>query len=278
MRLSSSSATEGIRKVGSTSSSLFWGAILSGMAALLGIVAVLQYRSNIQLSTAAEIRAGSNLQSLMMNWGLDFYGELSTVCIALQVGPDSGERDSWEDFTHRYAEWSHAGINHDAAESIYSNPDLIENIYVWVTSQREKSRMLHLGADANILAIVHAITHHAQRHSGFPERLISGQSRVDWIVVVLNANTIQKWILPELAKRYFDQGEGREYKLAVIATGQMPQVFYSSDPGFGSQDIDAADSTMNIFSPSPESAEGQRWMSAKNGRREHRAGWHRISC
>src|SRR5207244_5377640 len=90
------------------------------------IVAVLQYRSNIQLSTAAEIRAGSNLQSLMMNWGLDFYGELSTVCIALQVGPDSGERDSWEDFTHRYAEWSHAGINHDAAESIYSNPDLIE--------------------------------------------------------------------------------------------------------------------------------------------------------
>src|SRR5207302_6872453 len=141
-----SSATEGIRKVGSTSSSLFWGAILSGMAALLGIVAVLQYRSNIQLSTAAEIRAGSNLQSLMMNWGLDFYGELSTVCIALQVGPDSGERDSWEDFTHRYAEWSHAGINHDAAESIYSNPDLIENIYVWVTSQSEKPRLLHLGA------------------------------------------------------------------------------------------------------------------------------------
>jgi len=353
MRLSSSSATEGIRKVGSTSSSLFWGAILSGMAALLGIVAVLQYRSNIQLSTAAEIRAGSNLQSLMMNWGLDFYGELSTVCIALQVGPDSGERDSWEDFTHRYAEWSHAGINHDAAESIYSNPDLIENIYVWVTSQSEKPRLLHLGADtdtienanvpanlrtllarlqanssslplalrawalhdspgkrrpadgdhlsplnllqsnalhllrsngetgwqfdANIPAIVHPIIHHAHRHSGFPERLISGQSRVDWIVVVLNANTIQKRILPELAKRYFDQGEGREYKLAVIATGQMPQVFYSSDPGFGSQDIDAADSTMNIFSPSPESAEGQRWLSAKNGRPAPRAEWHRFS-
>jgi signal transduction histidine kinase len=288
----------------------------------------------------------------MMNWGLDFYGELSTICIALQVGPDSGERDTWEDFTHRYSEWSHAGLNQDSVETIYSNPDLIENIYIWVTSQRSNPRLLRLAADtdtiensnappnlrtlltrlqansanlplalnawalhdssgkrlaanddplsslnlpesnalhllrsngetgwqfdASIPAIVHPIIHHAHQHSAFRHQPTS-QSPVDWIVVVLQPDTIQKRILPELAKRYFEQGEGRQYEVAVIATGQTPRLFYSSDLGFGSRDIDAADSTMNIFAPPPESAEGRRWRSVGSGASGPSTEWHRFS-
>ena len=81
---------------------LFWIAVLSGMASLLIIVAVLQYRWTRQLSVATEARIGSTLEPLMMGWHLDFYGELSAICVALQVGPDSGARDNWNDYLHRY--------------------------------------------------------------------------------------------------------------------------------------------------------------------------------
>ena len=55
------------------------------MALLWVIVATLQYRWATQLSAATEVRIGSNLQSLMTTWHRDFYGELSAICIAMQV-------------------------------------------------------------------------------------------------------------------------------------------------------------------------------------------------
>src|SRR5437016_8092821 len=87
-------------------SSVFRIAILSGMALLWAIVAVLQYKWATQLSAAAEVRIGSNLQSLMTRWQRDLYDELSAVCVALQVGPDSGAHDAWNDYLQRYAEWT----------------------------------------------------------------------------------------------------------------------------------------------------------------------------
>jgi len=132
MQLSFNSATEGVRKAVSQRASLL---LPVGMTVLLIIVAVLQYRWTTQLNEATEVRVGSNLQSSMMAWNLDFYGELSAICIALQVGPDSGARDSWDDYLQRYAEWSRAETGPDSLENIYKNPDLDENVYIWETSQ-----------------------------------------------------------------------------------------------------------------------------------------------
>src|ERR1700745_2292780 len=93
-------------------SSLFQIAVLSGMALLWAIVATLQYKWAAQLGAATEVRLGSNLQSLMTRWHRDLYDELSAICIALQVGPDSGARDAWIDYLQRYAEWRRgAAIN-----------------------------------------------------------------------------------------------------------------------------------------------------------------------
>jgi len=117
------------------------------MAALLIMVAVLQYRWTKQLSVATEARIGSTLQPLMMGWHLDLYGELSAICVALQVGPDSGSRDNWNDYLRRYVEWSHAPMNRESVENIYANPDLIGNIYIWETSGRAMPRLLRLNAD-----------------------------------------------------------------------------------------------------------------------------------
>jgi signal transduction histidine kinase len=298
------------------------------MASLLIMVAVLQYRWTRELSVAAEARIGSTLQPLMLGWHLDFYSELSAICVALQVGPDAGARDNWNDYLHRYVDWSH-----ESEENIYANPGLIKNIYIWETSDSAKLRLLRLNANAakiEILSVpqdlqpllarlqanssslsvglrawefpdasagqrssrngrvsrpasqrsdimtgwqfeksIPAIVHPIIDNGRFPLQLdaqpLNRQKPVNWIVVVLNLDYIQRKILPDLTKRYFNGPEGLEYKLAVIDSGRIPGLIYSSDVAFPSSNHGAFDSRMNIFGPPPETLEGHFWQTIKNG-------------
>ncbi len=318
--------------------------VLLAMTALLIIVAVLQYRWTAGLNDAMEVRLGSSLQSSMTAWVLDFYGELSAICVALQVGPDSGARDNWDDYIQRYAEWSRAELEPNPLENIYRNPDLIENIYIWETSRGLKTHLLRLNAhtrtlepsqesqalqpllerlqesssslllalrawkfpapppehhsvsdsrlsplrllrsnaitgwqfDATIPAIVHPIVPPSNPQLQQGARVRSIQDPVDWIIVVFNLETIQKRVLPGLAKRYFDKGNGLDYKLAVIATGQTHRLIYSSDSGFGDQTFATYDSIMDIFGPPPESVEGHFWEAVRNSELQGTK-WHQFS-
>jgi hypothetical protein len=89
------------------------------MVVLLATVAVLQYRWTNEASAAAEIRMGTELESLMMKWHADLYGEFSAICIAMQVAPDSGARDTWNDYLERYVEWRDA-LSHETLVNIYA--------------------------------------------------------------------------------------------------------------------------------------------------------------
>jgi signal transduction histidine kinase len=85
----------------------------------------------------------------MTQWSLDFYGELSAICVALQVGPDSGAQDGWTDYLQRYSEWSRKHLAQGSLENIRSNPALISRIYIWETSERAKPRLLLLDPNSN---------------------------------------------------------------------------------------------------------------------------------
>lgn len=112
--------------------SWFWPVLVCGMVCLLGIVALLQYRWTEEARNAEEVRIGSNLESLMRKWHNDLYGEFSAICVAMQVGPDSGARDTWKDYLDRYVEWNDA-LPREAHPYIYRNPDLVGEIYIWET-------------------------------------------------------------------------------------------------------------------------------------------------
>jgi signal transduction histidine kinase len=323
---------------------LFRIAVLSGIALLLVVVGTLQYRWSTQIKRAAEVRMGADLESVMMKWYLDFYGEFSAVCVALQIGPDSGARDNWEDYLNRYSEWIRAAKSSESVENIYSNRDLVKDIYIWETSKRANPRLLRLNPDAGkvessavspdlqvllallrnhssnlrvalrawelddaphearsgsgdrtapsqvlrsnaitgwqfdeeIPAIVHPIFH--RTHPGaVHNRVSSSVDPVDWVVVVLNLETIQKRILPELKQRYFSGGQGLDYRLAVIVAGTTPRLLYSSDPEFGPREVGVSDSVMNIFGPPPESTEGHLWQTEKNKKSLKGEDWHRFS-
>jgi signal transduction histidine kinase len=311
-------------------SSIFWVTVLSGMASLVIMVAVLQYRWTQQLIEATEAGMGNSLRPLTTNWHLDFYGELSAICVALQVGPDSGAHDAWADYLQRYTKWSHQDIVADGLETVSASPDLVEQVYIWETSNSTSPRLLRLapeekkivsseaprdlklllarlqaasttlpqalrawqlagisaeeksadlrampslglprwsGAmigwqfDENIPAVVHPLVHHTQPYdSNSPVHRVA----VDWMVVVLNLNTIRQRIIPNLTKRYFGGPAGLEYKLAVVEAGQTPHVIYSSDTKFPSSDVTNFDSKMNIFGPSPDVGEGLSLPNVKN--------------
>jgi signal transduction histidine kinase len=346
MQHSSTSRTKSIGDRWTKGLSLFWIAVLSGMASLLIMVAVLQYRWTKQLSAAAETRIGSTLQPLMIGWHLDFYGELSAICVTLQVGPDSGARENWNDYLRRYVDWNHASMNRESVENIYANPGLIKNIYVWETSDSAMRRLFRLNADTekieissvpqdlqplltrlqakssslsvglrawefpdssveersrgndrlspsalqrsdittgwqfdkNIPAIVHPIVN-SGRHSLRPDtQPPNSQNPVNWIVVVLNLDYIQRTILPNLTKRDFSSREGLEYKLAVIDTGRTPRLIYSSDLEFPSSSQGPFDSRMNIFGPPPESVEGDFWQAIKNSESLRHEEWRSFSA
>lgn len=94
------------------------------------------------------------------------------------------------------------------------------------------------------------------------------------MVIVLDLNALRKRTLPDLATRYFGGMEGLDYKVAVIAKKLHPEVIYSSDPGFGSRDVDTADASLNIFGP-PDTAQ-DHIHQARNARSLRSAEWHNF--
>src|SRR6266481_67225 len=118
---------------------LVLGMVVVSVIALC-IVAFLQYRWTTQVSEASEIRMGNNLQLMMMDWHLDFYREFAAVCVALQVGPDSGAQDGWNAYAQRYSDWRRTA----------ATAELVKNVYILESSQI-KPRFLQLGADAPVL-------------------------------------------------------------------------------------------------------------------------------
>jgi signal transduction histidine kinase len=336
--------TRGADRFSKNRFSLFRITALSITAVLLILVGTLQYRWNSQIKKSGEISMGAQLESVMIRWQLDFYGEFSTVCVALQIGPDSGERDSWQDYLHRYATWSHATNNNDHVENLYVNRDLVKDIFIWETSQSPDPRLFRLNAeketidtaavlpemwalldhlrknssslpialrawaadnsrseryweskaqaspshllrsnsetgwqfDEKLPALVHPIFHYI-RHGEVDRGHLRGIDPIDWVVVLLDLDTIKKRILPELMQRYFSSDQGLEYKLAVTSEGNTPSVLYSSEPGFGDQNIPTSDSVMNIFGPPPESTEGHLWQAEKNRVAIKGEDWHRFS-
>ena len=125
---------------------MFWAAALAAIAALLVTVAILQYRWTGEATKAEEQRIRAELESMMLRWHSDLYGELSAICIAMQVGPDSGARDNWHDYLERYVEWNYA-LPHETSPNIYRNPDIVRDIYIWETGGLSDPHLFLLNID-----------------------------------------------------------------------------------------------------------------------------------
>jgi len=74
-----------------------------------------------------------------------------------------------------------------------------------------------------------------------------GQGAVQWLVIQLDESVLRTRILPDLAHRYFQGTDGLDYEVAVVSGSSSKRVIYTSDPGFGEQDVVDADGRMDVF-------------------------------
>jgi signal transduction histidine kinase len=68
-----------------------------------------------------------------------------------------------------------------------------------------------------------------------------------WLVIQLDEQVLRSRILPDLAHRYFQGTDGLDYEVAVVGGVPSGRVIYSSDPGFGEQEVLDADGRMDLF-------------------------------
>jgi two-component system, OmpR family, sensor histidine kinase SenX3 len=308
---------------------ILWIAVLCILPSLLGLVGVMQYRATTQLSYATEARIGGNVESLMMGWQLDLYHHLSAICVALQVGPDSGAFDDWAAFSDRYEQWRRTA----------EKPDLVPKLYLWQTSQKARPQLFRLDSrsrlpqleapdpkvaalllrlqaragslysglrawqlmdpadlpkvsesrhpsmqadsftgwqfDQDVPAIVHPIVHHR-----LPSEADSPTSpeAIDWIIVMLDLNTIQNQLLPELSRRHFETAGKADYAVLVATLGDHSRTLYQSSRGSRGNNIDQSDAAMNIFGPPPLSTEDNFWEAVKNANAVKVQNWHHFSA
>jgi len=122
--------------------------------------------------------------------------------------------------------------------------------------------------DQSVPAIVHPIIHHS-----LDDKDDSVRQAVDWIVVVLDLDTIREQVLPGVTKKYVADNE---YELSLGVGGSSDQPIYTSlkNPNSARRDADA---TMNIFGPPPESTEGYFWEAFKNRNSLTGLEWHEFS-
>src|SRR6202790_1586005 len=265
------------------------------------VLGVLQYRWSNQVSEATSIRLADSLQMSMINWHLDFFRDLSEICIAMRADQDTGAQSDWNQYARRFEDWKKSTANPDLVSGVYVfrfeeapgpktlrldpgsqrfessdwpanfadlrggleqafsksvSPDASARASEFQSTPSENSdrefadRFYAGGAlagwqfEPGIPALVRLVARHA---SASTDRPTAGRTTAGWIVIALNRNEVQDHILPDLAQRYFRGTEGLDYQVAVVAGNKSGRPIYSSDQGFGEQEVVDADGTMNIF-------------------------------
>jgi signal transduction histidine kinase len=108
--------------MGFTARRLVWpAAAMAGVAAILGILAVLQYRWTTQISDNEHERMRTQLRTAIGQFRQDFYRDMVNASAIFQMDSELLAEHDWERFTARYEEWQRNP----------ANAELVSNVYIW---------------------------------------------------------------------------------------------------------------------------------------------------
>ena len=240
------------------------------------MLAALQYRWSTEVSEATGMRLADTLQLSMINWHLDFLRNFAEVSLTMRVDPEQGAIGDLSQYARRVADW----------KAVARYPDLVAHVYLMTAGESARLQARRLNASSRefepvewperLLPWTDALSKPASAvvaapvSSTFMGDAVRGwrfepelpallhPAGKDWIVVALNGEVIRNRILPDLAHRYFQGTDGLDYLVAVVAGTSPREVLYTSDSGFGQEQVTDADGTLNVFgralsaaSPSP---------------------------
>jgi two-component system, OmpR family, sensor histidine kinase SenX3 len=96
-------------------------ALVVVLAAVLVLLAVLQYRWSLEISNAERTRIQASLNTSVNQFRQEFYGELTQVSTAFHSDPAAEPDDFWSTYAERYQNWTRTA----------GRPDLVANVFVW---------------------------------------------------------------------------------------------------------------------------------------------------
>jgi len=96
-------------------------ALVAVLAAVLVLLAVLQYRWSLEVSRAERTRIETSLKTSVAQFRQEFYRELIQVSTTFHSDPVAEPADFWSIYADRYQDWVRNA----------SRPDLVSNIFVW---------------------------------------------------------------------------------------------------------------------------------------------------
>lgn len=105
-----------------TARRLFWpAAAMAGVAAILGVLAVLQYQWATQISDNERDRMRTQLRTAIVQFRQDFYREVVTASAVFQVDAEFLAEHDRSRFSARYEEWQRNP----------AHTELVANVYLW---------------------------------------------------------------------------------------------------------------------------------------------------
>ena len=244
---------------------------------------VLQYRWNREASDATGVRLADALQLSMINWHLDLFRNLSEVGLTMRMPAEAGPDDLTQ-YADRLEEWRslarypelvvgayvvrRAGGRIDVVRVAEGAPVLarerwpaaVARVVRAVDSPPAPARGPRGGPRAGSGAPPEAPGQLSESFYNIgsalrlwrfdpeaPALVRSTLPNAEWIVVELDPVVLRERILPDLAHRYFQGTDGLDYEVAVVAGRSPRRVIYTSDPGFGSTEVEDADGRMDVF-------------------------------
>jgi signal transduction histidine kinase len=116
-----------------------WYALVGGLAAVLALLAALQFESSRQLSHATTEQMLANLEGALMNLRGALESELTPLCRELQQSETESRDSSLPDYARGLERWRRAA----------THPGLVAGVYIWQPTSSQSPGFLRLNLQTN---------------------------------------------------------------------------------------------------------------------------------
>lgn len=255
---------------------LWSGALVLGLAIILIVLAVLQYRWSGQIMEADRRRIEAGLQTSVGQFRREFNRELQDICAAFHLDSSAARDRDWSLYALRYDDWSYGA----------AYPDLVANVYVWEAGDEDDSRLLRLNTSSKefealpwpshlevlrsriatqprplprmrgfrvrscvwttveqVPILMQPVVRFSIRRGG---REFAFPRRAGFVLIELAPTVLRDKFLPELVQQYFGSPSGLVYRVAVFGERNSDDVVYESDPDSSMQAFSSPDARIRL--------------------------------
>jgi signal transduction histidine kinase len=249
------------------------GVVLS-LAAILVVLAVLQYHWTGQVSEAERERMLATLSTSTNQFRQEFNADLQQLGLWYQ--PENAVLGSLN--------WRHYA---DSSTELLNGVEghLVKDLYLWISSRTGSSQLQVLNRQARIFEPVswpprlESVRDRFERTFSAPNQLPADMRPISWtffpriplmlhplaqppagrgsappgalfagcLMLELNLESMRRELLPELAVKYFGGPDGLIYQVAIIAGKDPAVMIYQSDPSLFPADFASSDARIGLL-------------------------------